>query len=205
MVPQGIAGYSADLCKLAPYDPARARRELALAARDFGGAIPNESALTLVYQSGGAALVAEYTEIQREWAAVGIHVSLRGEPFNAWLGAVTARSTPLAENLWIADYPDAQDFTHNILSVSGSANITNFSNAQFERLVAQADVAPPGSARTKLYVQAQEIALQQVATIPIGQTIIACRWKATIHGLQLSPGFNYPIPVGNDWTNVSIS
>jgi ABC-type transport system substrate-binding protein len=85
------------------------------------------------------------------------------------------------------------------------SRITNFSNGQFERLVAQADVAPAGSARTKLYVQAQEIALQQVATIPIGQTNVACRWKANIHGLQLSPGFNYPIPVGNDWTSVSIS
>ena len=77
--------FSADLCKLTPYDPARAKAELALAKKDFGGTIPNDGKLTLTYQTSGQAIVNEYTEIQSEWAAVGINVTLKGQPFNDWV------------------------------------------------------------------------------------------------------------------------
>lgn len=205
IVPQGIDGYSADLCKLTPYDPARAKAEFALAKKDFGGTIPNDGKLTLTYQTSGQAIVNEYTEIQSEWAAVGINVTLKGQPFNDWVNTVTVKTTTLAENAWADDYPDAQDFTHNLLSVSGAYDITNFNNPQFEKLIAQADVTPNGPARAALYIAAQKIAIDNVAFIGIGQVNLPWRWKTNLHGLALSSGFNYPIAANDDWTQVSVS
>ena len=203
-MPQGIDGYSPDLCALTPYDPVRAKAELAQAKKDFGGTIPNAGRLQLVYQTSGQEVVDEYTEIQREWAAVGIDVRLKGVPFNDWVGLVTTNTTPLAQNSWAADYPDPQDFTHNLLSMHGPYDITNYSDPAFETLIAQGDVAPPGPQRTKFYIQAQERAIRAVAFIGIGQTSVSWRWTALLHGMVLGTGFNYPIAAGNDWTNVRV-
>lgn len=204
IVPNGINGYSADLCSLTPYDPAKAKAELALAAKDYGGTLPNQGKLVLIYQTSGQAIVNEYTEIQSEWAAVGINVAIKGEPFNEWVTLVTAPSPQaIMENAWADDYPDAQDFTHNLLSTLGSYDISNFDNPQFEKLIAEGDVTPNGPDRNSLYIQAQKLAIENVATIQIGQEVLAWRWKNSLSGVVLGSGFNYPIPAGNDWTNVS--
>jgi len=204
IIPKGIDGYSADLCKLTPYDPARAKTELALALKDFGGKIPNDGQLTLTYQTSGQAIVNEYTEIQSEWAAVGIHVNLKGVPFNDWVTLVTVNSTPLTEAGWQDDYPDPQDFTHNLLSVNGAYDVVNYNDPAFEKIIDQGDLTPPGPDRANLYIQAQKLALAAVAFIPIGQVNLTWRWKSSIQGMQLIASYNYPLPVNNDWTNVSV-
>ncbi|HVC81314.1 MAG TPA: peptide ABC transporter substrate-binding protein [Chloroflexota bacterium] len=204
IVPQGIDGYSADLCKLTPYDPTRAKTELALALKDFGGTIPNAGKLVLTYQTSGQAIANEYTEIQSEWAAVGINVSIRGLPFNNWVTLVSINSTPLTENTWIDDYPDAQDFTHNLLSVKGAYDITNYNDPQFEKLIDTADVTPVGPDRSNLYIQAQMRAINAVAFISIGQVVLPWRWKSNLQNIVLGSGFNYPIAKNNDWTTVSL-
>ncbi|HVA90410.1 MAG TPA: peptide ABC transporter substrate-binding protein [Chloroflexota bacterium] len=204
IVPQGIDGYSADLCKLTPYDPTRAKAEFALALKDFGGTIPNAGKLVLTYQTSGQAIANEYTEIQSEWAAVGINVSIRGVPFNNWVTLVTINSTPLTENAWADDYPDAQDFTHNLLSIKGAYDITNYNDPQFEKLIDAADVTPVGPDRSNLYIQAQMRAINAVAFISVGQVILAWRWKSNLQNIVLGSGFNYPIAKNNDWTTVSV-
>ena len=204
IVPQGIDGYSADLCKLTPYDPARAKAEFALALKDFGGKVPNEGQLTLTYMTSGQAIVNEYTEIQSEWGAVGIHVNLRGLPFNNWVTVVSSNTTPLTESEWTDDYPDPQDFTHNLLSVNGANDITNYNDPQFEKLIDRGDTTPPGRDRANLYIEAQKRAIDAVAFISVGQITMSWRWKSTIHGMVIPSGFNYPIAANNDWTNVSV-
>jgi ABC-type transport system substrate-binding protein len=62
----------------------------------------------------------------------------------------------------------------------------------------------PGSDRTQIYVQAQKIALQNVAYIMIGQRNQAVRWSSSIHGMYLSTTYSF-YPVDNDWTNASVS
>jgi ABC-type transport system substrate-binding protein len=206
IVPNGIAGYSANLCNLTPYNPAKARAELALAKKDFGGTLPNDGKQTLIYQTSGQAIVNEYTEIQSEWAAVGINIQIKGEPFNEWVNLVTAPTTAsVLENAWADDYPDAQDFTHNLLSIYGAYNVANYHDPAFEALIAKADVTPNGPDRTNLYIQAQQRAMNSVAFISIGQELLSWRWKSNIQGLVMGSGFNYPIAAGNDWTNVSVS
>jgi ABC-type transport system substrate-binding protein len=201
----GIAGGdNADLCKLALYDPARAKAELALAKKDFGGKIPNDGNLTVFYQAGVQDYTNEYTALQGMWSAAGININITATPYNNWLTLVSTNYTPAVEGLWFDDYPDAQDFTDNLLVPTSPYDVGNYNNAKFNSLIAQADVTPNGPDRTHLYVEAQTLAINDAATIVIGQTTLPYRWKSNIHGMAIIPGFNVPEPINLDWTNASV-
>jgi len=206
LVPKGIAGYDdADLCKLTPYDPTRAKAELALAKKDFGGKIPNDGNLNVVYWAADQDHSNEFVELQSEWAAVGINVNITGAPLNHWLDLVTtSHSAQMIEGSWGNDYPDAQDTVEVLLSHSSVFDSGNYYNPNFERLIALGDTLAPGPERTKVYIDAQKQAINDVAAIVIGQVTRFNRWKTNIHGLYVSSSFLTPQPVNQDWTNVSI-
>jgi len=206
LVPKGIAGYDdADLCKLTPYDPTRAKAELALAKKDFGGKIPNDGNLNVVYWAADQDHSNEFVELQSEWAAVGINVNITGAPLNHWLDLVTtSHSAQMIEGSWGNDYPDPQDTTEVLFSHTSVFDSGNYNNPNFERLVALGDTLAPGPERTKVYIEAQKQAINDVATIVIGQVTRYNRWKTNIHGLYVSSSFLTPQPVNQDWTNVSI-
>ncbi|HWE64082.1 MAG TPA: peptide ABC transporter substrate-binding protein [Chloroflexota bacterium] len=206
LVPKGIAGYDdADLCKLTPYDPARARAELALAKKDFGGKLPNQGNLNVIYLAAGQDYSNEYVALQQEWAAVGINVTIKGDPLQAWLDIVTkSHSAQLVEGSWGDDYPDAQDTVEELFTSGAGFNAGNYSNPTFDRLAALGDTLPPGPDRTNAYIQAQKQAINDVATIVIGQPTRFYQWKTTIHGMFVSSSFLQPQPLNEDWTKVSI-
>jgi oligopeptide transport system substrate-binding protein len=205
LIPVGVAGSDdKDLCALSPYSPTRAKAELALAKKDFGGKLPNDGNFSVVYPSGSQALSSEYVELQSEWNDVGININVTSTPLNNWYTLVSSNYTPFLTNGWIDDYPDPQDFAENLLLGSSIYNSGNFKNAQFDKLMAEADVTPNGPDRTNLYIQAQKIALNNVAYIMVGQVYGQWRWKSNLHGFFVSPDFTF-YPANNDWTNASVS
>ncbi len=204
LIPKGMSGYDPSLCSLTPYDPARAKSELAMAMKDFHGKLPNEGHLTLIYQALGQDYANEYTEVQSELAAVGININIQATPLNNWINLTGANYTPLMEDQWSADYVDAQDYAENLLGSSSPYNVGNYDNPTFERLLTQADVTPNGSARTAMYVQAQRIAMQDAAFIMIGQLQGAYRWKSNLRGFFISSAYTFQ-PANLDWTNASVS
>ena len=62
-------------------------------------------------------------------------------------------------------------------------NAGHYNNPNFQRLIALGDTLPPGPDRTKVYIEAQKQAINDVATIVIGQVTRYHRWKTTIRGL----------------------
>lgn len=205
LVPKGIQGYDPSLCSMTPYDPAKAKAELALAKKDFGGKLPNDGDMTVYYQSGNQDTTNEYTELQNEWNAVGININITATPFNHWLDLVSSNYTPFVENLWIDDYPDAQDFCENLLSNTSPYNVGNYNNTTYQKLITQADVTPNGPDRNNLYYQAQKIAINDVAFIMIGQQTENFQYSQNLHGLTMTSSWIIPQPVDGDWTNVSVS
>jgi peptide/nickel transport system substrate-binding protein/oligopeptide transport system substrate-binding protein len=211
MVPKGIPGYDANGKGHVPgYDPQKARMYLAQARKQMGKNFP--SSLTIHYQATTSDIAHEYTELQYEWRQIGLNVHVVGISFNSWLGLVTKPTfsltykggDPWIENLWIDDYPDAQDFTTNLLSPTTYYNIGNYDNPTFEHLINEALTAR-GSERTQLYVQASRIALNDVAWSMIGQQTTNWRWHSNLKGMTLWSGEIYPVPINNDWTNADVS
>jgi hypothetical protein len=209
-VPKGIPGYDAGKGHVPGYDPQKAKMYLARAKKEMGASFP--SSLTIHYQNTSSDIAHEYTELQYEWRQIGLNVHVVGISFNSWLGLVAKPTLsltykggdPWIENLWIDDYPDAQDFTTNLLSSTTYYNIGNYDNPTFEHLISEAETAR-GSERTQLYIQASRIALNDVAWSMIGQQTTNWRWQSNIKGLTLWSGEVYPVPINNDWTNADVS
>ena len=211
LVPQGIDGYDATgkQAGVPSYNPMLAKRYLALAKQQMGKNFP--STVTIYYQSGSADAAHEYTELQYEWKQIGLTVNLQSLDFNTWLSFVAKPTTSLTytggkswiENLWLDDFPDAEDFTTNLFSPTSNYNIGNYDNPRFETLITAAMTAR-GSERTQDYITASRIALKDVAWSMIGQQERAFRWKSTIKGMNVWSATTNPYPNNNDWTNVSV-
>jgi oligopeptide transport system substrate-binding protein len=205
LIPKGIEGYADNqLCALNSFNPTRAKAELALAKKDYGGKLPNEGNYTAIYPAGVPDIANEYTELQSEWADVGININVTSTPLNNWYTLVSSNYTPFISNGWIDDYPDPQDFAENLFAKTSTYNITNYSDPRFDKLMAIGDTTAPGPDRTKAYVDAQKLLINDAAYIMIGQVQGTYRWKSNLHGFFLSSSFVFQ-PANEDWTNASVS
>jgi len=205
VVPKGIPGFDTSGKQYTPsYNPTMAKRYLALAKKQMGASFP--STILIKYQNSGTDLAREYVELQNEWKAVGLNVKVQSIDFNSWLNLVNKSAgghEQWVENAWLDDYPDAQDFTTNLLSPATPYNIGNYNSAEFNRLTNQALTAR-GSERGALYVKASRIALNDVAWSTIGQNVYSWRWSQNIKGMTMWSGELYPVPQNNDWTSVDV-
>jgi oligopeptide transport system substrate-binding protein len=211
VVPQGIPGYDESGKNYVPsYNMGKAKMYLALAKKEMGSKFP--STVTIKYQNVGPDVRNEYTELQYEWKQLGVNVNVQGVTFNEWLKLVAKPTTslnftgsgPWVENLWIDDYPDAQDFTTNLLTSDSVYNVGNYNSSQFNSLTNQALTAT-GSARDQLYVKASRVALNDVAWSMIGQETTNWRWDQThIKGMAVWTSTNNPEPKNFDWTGVDV-
>ncbi len=210
IVPQGIPGFDAAGQGKVPYfNLPLAKQYLAKAKADLGAKFP--SSITIRYQNTSADISNEYTTLQSEWRALGVNVKVDGIRFNDWLGLVAKPTTslsytggdPWVENLWLDDFPDAEDFTSNLLAPTSNYNIGNYNNPQFESLITKALTAQ-GSERTQLYVQASRIALNDAAWSMIGQQNNNWRINPSVKGLVIWSGTLNPEPVDFDWTKVDV-
>jgi len=205
LVPKGIPGYdAAGQGKVPYYNATLAKQYLAKAKQEMGASFPT-GPIVIKYQNSGPDLTREYIVLQSEWKAIGLNVQPQNLDFNSWLNLVQkpTGNESWVENAWIDDYPDAQDFTTNLLTPSSGYNIGNYNNPQFNSLTNQALTAK-GNERAQLYVQASRVALNDVAWAMIGQNVYAWRWVSNIKGMTMWSGEIYPVPVNNDWTQVDV-
>lgn len=72
---------------------------------------------------------------------------------------------------WMPDYPAAQDYLYPLYATASGhgngSNDGNYSNASVDRLFSQADQASSVAAANKLYQQAEETLLQDMAAVPL--------------------------------------
>ncbi len=205
LVPKGIPGYdAAGQGKVPYYNPTLAKQYLAKAKQQMGASFPT-GPIVIRYQNSGPDLTREYIVLQSEWKAIGLNVQPQNLDFNSWLNLVQkpTGNESWVENAWIDDYPDAQDFTTNLLTPSSGYNVGNYNNPQFNALTNQALTAK-GNERAQLYVQASRVALNDVAWAMIGQNVYSWRWVSNIKGMTMWSGEIYPVPVNNDWTQVDV-
>lgn len=110
---------------------------------------------------------------------LGLKVKIDGIPFKELLEKESAPdSTGLFRAGWGADYPTPGNFLMPLLSTSSinedpathkvqGDNRGRWSNPEFDHLVAQASATPDQTARYKLYQQAEKIAMDDQALIPL--------------------------------------
>ncbi|MBE7489962.1 MAG: ABC transporter substrate-binding protein [Candidatus Omnitrophica bacterium] len=143
------------------YDPQKARELLSQAGYPEGKGFP---ALTLQLNAMGQENIKLAEIIQGYLAAVGIHITLQKVDWRVHLDTVRQGEVPFYRMGWLNDYPSPENSLMLLATASippDGENYARFSNAEFDRLYAEALAAVDPAQQNQLYAQAEKIAVEQ--------------------------------------------
>jgi oligopeptide transport system substrate-binding protein len=164
IVPPGVPAHDPSL-RMYQHNVQKARELLADAGYPGGKGFPN---LNFHFREGrpDVRMVAEVVQQQLKHN-LGIETELRPLEWGAYLEAYNNKSLELFHMRWMADYLDPQDFLSVMLTTDGGENKIGYSNPEFDRLCALADVEQHPEKRVELYLGAQKIVVGDAPWIPI--------------------------------------
>ncbi|TWU22051.1 Oligopeptide-binding protein OppA precursor [Novipirellula galeiformis] len=161
IVPPGLALYeSADGIKA---NIEEAKQLLTDAGFPGGRGIPK---MTLLYNtSEGHRAIAEVIQ-QQLLNNLNVKVELQNMEWGSFLDKTQQKDYDIARAGWIADYPDPNTFL-DMWVTDGPQNNTNWSNKQFDQLIADAARESEPAKRMDLLRQAEQIWVDEMPVIPI--------------------------------------
>lgn len=164
LVAPGVPGYQADYKGL-PYDVKSAQALLAAAGFPGGKGMPT---LELAYRSGMPEARLACEAAATAWRKdLGVPVAPRALEWGSLLQQRNKDRLQMAFLSWYADYLDPQNFLSLLLTSTSKLNHDGYSNPEFDRLCDQADVDPDAGHRIGLYQQAERIAVEDAARLPL--------------------------------------
>ncbi|MBC7366744.1 MAG: peptide ABC transporter substrate-binding protein [Undibacterium sp.] len=160
--PPNCAGYTAD--PTVTTDVAEARRLLAVAGFPEGRGFPKTEVVFYVYH-GTEQVVAE--ALQQMWRTqLGIDVALVQQEMKTVISARRTRDYGMLAGFWTGDYLDPATFL-DIFLTNGGNNQTGWTNAEYDRLVAESQRTLDQTARYALLRRAESILLTEAPVIPL--------------------------------------
>lgn len=186
-VPQGIK--NADGSEFASkeyYDASKANIEeakklLAEAGYPGGKGIPT---LELMYNTEGSHKdVCQL--IQQDWAKIGVKVELTNQEFAVFQNTRQNGEYQIARHGWIGDYTDPMTFL-DMWVTGGGNNDVGFSNAEYDKLVADAKKESDATKRSELLKSAEDILMEEMPVLPIYYYTKVRAWKPEVKGILSS-------------------
>lgn len=197
MVPPGIRQYQTS--GPSSYNPTMARDLLTRAGYPGGHGLPPIT-IALDESAQNASLA---NQLAGQWRRnLGVNIAVAPYPHKPYLSVLDLHAYQIAVIDWTADYPDPQNFLSQQLTTGAPNNNGGYSNAAFDRTVAQADVMPLDNPRRfRLYEQAESLAIQQAATIPLVNQNAGILLRRDVRGLSIAGGQL----LAADWARVTIT
>lgn len=199
-LPNGGQGYLGKESDIPSFNPTKAKQYLSNCPGKLSG-------VTMTYQNTGQDIVHEYDAVRADLQNIGANITLKPLTFNAWLGVVgqsmQATHTQITENLWIDDYPDAQDWLSQLLQTGANYDIGGFSNKTYDNLVNQGNVEFNTAKRAADYSKAMKIVLNDGAWISVGYGHPIWVVSPKLKNIIFTDGNVYP--QNGDWSTVSVS
>jgi len=222
IVPKGMPGYTTDLknpggTTSTSGDITKAKQLLATGLQEEGTTIAALPPITVYASSAGSATVRnEFAAEQQMWQALGVTIKFQDEDFNKLLSDITAatnnpKGIAMWGIAWIADYPDAQDWTtlqfdngspNNNMNYGQNNSATSSAQKAVQQQLEAADINPDANARLQQYNTAEQQLVNDVAWLPINQVAVQILLKPCVVGY----GYNAQSLVNPQlWANVYIS
>jgi len=167
IIPPGMPGYSYAAQMRFRGQPMTARLDRAralLAEAGFGPSNPLRFDL-LMYNSTDWKRWA--VPMQAMWRTAGIEATLAPVDSQILFEMIRKKDFAVASAGWLADYRDPLNFLFMFKSDAGDLNWGYYSNAKFDALVAGSDYIRDPAARLAALAQAEQIALDDVAVVPL--------------------------------------
>ena len=138
--------------------------------------------------------------MQQMWQdALGIQVTLAPVEENAYDQETRAHQVSFGFFSWMADFPDPYACLPSYLSTGSNAELSMWNNDDFKQLISQAE-ATTGDARLALYGQAEQLAVEQAAWIPLDHQNFAAVISSWVHGVTINGnGLSF-----GDWSDVYV-
>ncbi len=165
ITPPGIPGFQADLCDYCTYDAAAAQAafdEWTAAGNALDGPLP----IQFNADAGHEPVVAIVVD---NLAAIGIEAELDPRPTETYFTELAEGACVFCRVGWFADYPTYDNFMYDLFSTDSlDGNNYGYSNEAFDALIAEAKATTDPTIRDGLFVQAEEMLLNQdVMAVPI--------------------------------------
>ena len=161
LCPPDTAGFTATANL--PYDPATARKLLAEAGYPNGKNFPH---VEILYNTNeGHRQIAE--AIQQMWRReLGIDVGLYNQEFKVMNDSLRSGDYQIARFGWVGDYIAPSTFLDIITGDNGN-NQTGWKNAEYDRLIAEANRSPDPKHRYECYQRCEQILADECPIAPI--------------------------------------
>lgn len=189
-IPPGMPGYDPNLGSQYIFNAQNARQLLA----DAGYADPSKlPPIAFQYSpSGNNKTIAEFLQAQMK-DNLGINVTLERYDGKAFQQLLFTKKFTWALFGWVADYPDPDDWLPEFFGTGGGANLSGYSNPQFDTISQQAKVELDNSKRLALWAQAQQIIVNDmpIAFLYYGERIVLVNSKVkglVTTGMDGAPG-----------------
>lgn len=173
IVPPAIKGYAAQKVKGYEFNLDSARSNLAKAGFPNGNGLPE---ITLQLNSGGSQNTQLAGAIQMMLKEnINVDVALNIVPLPQHLENLEAGKSLFWRAGWTADYPDPETFLNLLygghvpdkLSDKSYVNVVRYASAEFDSLFMLALKEPDREKRYKLFGQADQVAMDDAAIIPL--------------------------------------
>lgn len=162
-VPPNVPGHDPSLGY--PYDPDKARSLLDEAGYTNGGGFPS---LELVAPASTEIRAAEAVAAQLR-TNLGIEIEVfQPEPGAFYEGLWSHDKWDMFLAGWTADYPSAEQWLYNLMYSGLDSNFTGYANETYKDIVDRAMKSLDDTERTALWQQANQMATDDVAMIPLG-------------------------------------
>ena len=207
IIPPGMPGFNQAATTIQAFNAADAKKMLSDAGFPDGKGFPKVS-LSINNQDPNYAKIA--AALQQMWKeTLGVDIQINTEELAKFNDDLTATANKPEDpsalsffiSVWGADYPDPQNFVSQQLRTGVGNNNGHYSNADFDKLVDQADVETDQAKRLGLYQQAEQIALTEVGWLPLYYGKANLLIRPTVSGLVVTPQGLFP---QGDWTKVTV-
>ncbi|MEE8418838.1 MAG: peptide ABC transporter substrate-binding protein [Dehalococcoidales bacterium] len=184
ILPPGMPGFNENLSEL-EYDPARA---LELIRESSYGRVSALPPITITTMGRGGIVSGDLEAIVFQWQEnLGVEVQVRQIEPERFFYNLKAEKDDMYEIGWIADYPHPQDFLEILFRTGEDNNGGEYSNPEVDALLERASLETDYEKSLELYQQAEQLLINDAATLPLwfGRNQILV--KSYVKGYELNP------------------